>query len=53
MTSASIVPLLSIVIPTKNRYETLIPTLDALLDNIVGSAYEIIVQDNIDNPTDA
>ncbi len=52
MTSASIVPLLSIVIPTKNRYETLIPTLNALLDNIVGNSYEIIVQDNSDNPTD-
>lgn len=45
-------PLLSIVIPTKNRYETLIPTLSALLDNIVGSSYEIVVQDNSDNPLD-
>lgn len=52
MTSASIIPLLSIVIPTKNRYETLIPTLNALLDNIVGSSYEIVVQDNSENPTD-
>lgn len=53
MISASTTPLLSIVIPTKNRYETLIPTLNALLDNIVGSSYEIVVQDNSDNPTDA
>jgi Glycosyl transferase family 2 len=52
MTSVSIAPLLSIVIPTKNRYETLIPTLDALLNNIVGNSYEIIVQDNSENPTD-
>jgi hypothetical protein len=43
-------PILSIVIPTKNRYETLIPTLDALLDNIVGTLYEIVIQDNSDNP---
>lgn len=50
MTSISTRPLLSIVIPTKNRYETLLPTLDALLDNIVGSSYEIVVQDNSDNP---
>lgn len=50
MTSASTVPLLSIVIPTKNRCETLIPTLNALLDNIVGDRFEIVVQDNSDNP---
>jgi glycosyltransferase involved in cell wall biosynthesis len=42
-------PLLSIVIPTKNRYETLLPTINALLDNIIGDAYEIIVQDNSDD----
>ncbi len=46
-------PLLSIIIPTKNRYETLLPTLDALLDNIMGSSFEIVVQDNSDNPDTA
>jgi hypothetical protein len=49
MTSATTPPLLSIVIPTKNRYETLLPTLDALLDNIIGESYEIVVQDNSDD----
>lgn len=53
MTSATTPPLLSIVIPTKNRYETLLPTLDALLDNIVGTRYEIVVQDNSDDPAPA
>ena len=43
-------PLLSIVIPTKNRYETLLPTLAALLENIQGRCYEIVVQDNSDDP---
>lgn len=53
MNPATTSPLLSIVIPTKNRYETLLPTLDALLDNIVGTRYEIVVQDNSDDPTAA
>lgn len=53
MTTATTSILLSIVIPTKNRYETLLPTLNALLDNIVGTAYEIVVQDNSDDPTPA
>ena len=53
MTSLSPPLLLSIVIPTKNRYETLLPTLDALLDNIMGTSYEIVVQDNSDNPATA
>lgn len=39
-------PLLSILIPTKNRYNTLLPVLDALLNNIQGDDYEIVVQDN-------
>jgi glycosyltransferase involved in cell wall biosynthesis len=39
-------PLLSIVIPTKNRYETLFPVIQALLKYIVGTDYEIIIQDN-------
>lgn len=53
MTLATTHPLLSIVIPTKNRYETLLPTLDALLDNIAGTRYEIVVQDNSDDPAPA
>lgn len=51
MTPTATPPLLSIVIPTKNRYETLLPTLDALLDNIVGDSFEIVVQDNSDDAT--
>jgi glycosyltransferase involved in cell wall biosynthesis len=39
-------PLLSIVIPTKDRYSTLFPVLNALLKYIDGSDYEIVVQDN-------
>lgn len=39
-------PLLSIVIPTKNRYEYLFPVLDASIQYIAGSDYEIVVQDN-------
>jgi len=39
-------PLLSIVIPTKNRYETLIPVIKALVQHIKGDDYEIIVHDN-------
>ena len=41
--------LLSIAIPSKNRYETLIPVLDALLEHIVDDDYEIVVQDNSDD----
>jgi glycosyltransferase involved in cell wall biosynthesis len=39
-------PLLSIIIPTKDRYDTLIPVVDSFLNHIVGSDYEIVVQDN-------
>jgi glycosyltransferase involved in cell wall biosynthesis len=39
-------PILSIAIPTKDRYETLFPVLEALLKHIAGSDYEIVVQDN-------
>ena len=39
-------PLLSIVIPTKNRYEYLFPVLDASIQYIAGSDYEIVVQYN-------
>lgn len=48
--SSSNVPLLSIVIPTKNRYETLFPTLEAILGNINDSRIEVVVQDNSDDP---
>lgn len=44
-------PLLSIVIPTKNRYETLFATLDALLTNIKDNRIELVVQDNSDDPS--
>lgn len=40
--------LLSVVIPTKNRYETLIPLVDALIKNI-SVGMEIIIQDNSDD----
>jgi len=53
MNLASNSPLLSIVIPTKNRYETLLPTLEAILDNIDDHRFEIVVQDNSDDPTSA
>jgi glycosyltransferase involved in cell wall biosynthesis len=39
-------PLLSIAIPTKDRYDTLFPVLHALLKYIQGTDFEIIVQDN-------
>jgi hypothetical protein len=39
-------PLLSIIIPTKNRYGTLCPVVEILLDNIEGDDYEIVIQDN-------
>ena len=39
-------PLLSVVIPTKDRYSTLFSVLNALLKYIDGSDYEIVVQDN-------
>jgi hypothetical protein len=42
-------PLLSIMIPTKNRYETLLPVLEVFIKNIQGDNYEIVVQDNSDN----
>jgi hypothetical protein len=37
------------MIPTKNRYETLLPVLEAFIKNIEGNNYEIVVQDNSDN----
>lgn len=43
--------LLSIAIPTKDRYDTLFPVLEALLKYIKGSDFEIIVQDNTQDNT--
>lgn len=39
-------PLLSIIIPTKDRYSTLLPVVKALLSNVQGHDYEIVIQDN-------
>jgi glycosyltransferase involved in cell wall biosynthesis len=42
--------LLSIIIPTKNRYSTLLIVLDSILDNFNKKfEYEIVIQDNSDN----
>lgn len=41
--------LLSILIPTRNRYSTLIPVINTIQDHIQVNNYEIIVQDNSDN----
>lgn len=46
-------PLLSIVIPTKNRFETLFPTVEAILSNITDSRLEVVIQDNSDDPAPA
>lgn len=40
--------ILSIIIPTKNRYSTLLPVLDYLL-HIESEKFEIVVQDNSDD----
>jgi hypothetical protein len=39
-------PLLSIIIPTKNRYATLLPVVKAILSYVPGYDYEIVIQDN-------
>ena len=42
--------LLSIIIPTKNRYSTLLPVLDSIIDNLSNEyEYEVIIQDNSDD----
>jgi glycosyltransferase involved in cell wall biosynthesis len=51
--TSSTATLLSIVIPTKNRYETLFPTLAAILSNIKDPRLEVVIQDNSDDPTTA
>lgn len=42
------IPILSIIIPTKNRYSTLLPLLDALC-NFESNNFEIVIQDNSEN----
>lgn len=42
-------PLLSIVIPTKNRYETLLPVVRSILAFVKQEDVEIVIQDNSDN----
>ena len=44
---------LSIVIPTRNRYGSLFPVVETLTDKIVGDDYEIVVQDNTPDNSDA
>lgn len=39
-------PLLSVIIPTKDRYETLEPVLNVLVSNNLNNDLEIVVQDN-------
>jgi glycosyltransferase involved in cell wall biosynthesis len=43
--------LLSIIIPTKNRYECLIPVVSALLKHIKSEDMELVIQDNSDDNT--
>lgn len=45
--------LLSIVIPTKNRYETLFKVVDTILEFDKNEDIEIVVQDNSDNNIEA
>lgn len=39
-------PLLSIIIPTKDRYETLLPVTEAILSHVLEQDYEIVIHDN-------
>ena len=43
--------LLSIIIPTKDRYECLIPVISALIKNIDNTDVEFIIQDNSNDNT--
>lgn len=43
--------LLSIVIPTKNRYSTLFVVVQSIIENITSDDYEIVIQDNSDDNT--
>jgi len=40
------VPLLSVIIPTKDRYATLIPVVEAILSRVSDHRLEVVVQDN-------
>ncbi|MEO5687569.1 MAG: glycosyltransferase [Burkholderiaceae bacterium] len=51
--SAAKRPTLSLVIPTKDRYATLLPTLSAILSHINDPALEVIVHDNSADNTPA
>ena len=44
---------LSIIIPTKNRYSTLFHVVKSILNNVKGSNYEVVIQDNSDCNKDA
>ncbi len=46
-------PLLSIIIPTKNRYKTLFPVTEAILGHIKSTDFELIIQDNSDSNQEA
>lgn len=42
-------PLLSIIIPTKNRYNSLLPVVNSILKNVNSINFELIIQDNSDD----
>jgi glycosyltransferase involved in cell wall biosynthesis len=42
-------PLFSIIIPTKNRYSSLLPVIDSILRNIDSEDFELVIQDNSDD----
>lgn len=46
-------PLLSIIIPTKNRYTTLFPVVDMILSFDLNHEIEIVIQDNSENNQEA
>lgn len=48
MTAPHLLPLLSILIPTKNRYRTLIPVVTEILTRIADPQLEIVICDNSD-----
>lgn len=45
--------LLSIIIPTKNRYSTLFSVIDMILSFDLNESIELVIQDNSNNNTDA
>jgi glycosyltransferase involved in cell wall biosynthesis len=52
MIHSQYLPLLSIIIPTKNRYKTLIPVIKSILKNINTEQIELVIQDNSDDNKD-